>query len=68
MLVGLAVVSVAPLSGAPNRPRQPEHAEAWFPFCVSFEYAATFQGNLVTWPIKKRRESDGGSDMVEHGD
>jgi hypothetical protein len=37
-------------------------------FCVSFEYPAAFQDNLITWPIKKRRESDGGSDMVEHGD
>jgi hypothetical protein len=32
---------------------------AWFPFCVSFEYPAASQDNLITWPIKKRRESDG---------
>jgi len=31
ILVGLAVVSVAPLSGVPNRPGQPEHARAAFP-------------------------------------
>jgi hypothetical protein len=30
ILVGLAVVSVAPLSGVPNRPGQPEHARAAF--------------------------------------
>jgi hypothetical protein len=30
ILVGLAVVSVAPLSGAPNRPGQPEHVRVAF--------------------------------------
>jgi hypothetical protein len=30
ILVGLAVVCIAPLSGAPSRPGQPEHARAAF--------------------------------------
>jgi hypothetical protein len=28
ILVGLAAGSVAPLSGAPNRPEQPEHVDS----------------------------------------
>jgi hypothetical protein len=54
-----AVTGPWPRTPSPSCAARPINQIAWFPFCVSFEYPAAFQDNLITWPIKKRRESDG---------